>query len=58
MVPTPCWERVMVTPEELAPGTTWKVYKWVKTDRKQARPPLPPTCTRVEVEVFDNLIGV
>lgn len=36
MVPTPCWERVLVTPEDLAPGTSWKVYKWVKTDRKQA----------------------
>ena len=37
MVPTPCWERVLVTPEDVAPGATWKVYKWVKTDRKQVR---------------------
>ena len=37
MVPTPCWERVSATPEDAAPGATWKVYKWVKTDRKQAR---------------------
>lgn len=35
MIPTPCWERVSVTPDDTAPGTTWKVYKWVKTDRKQ-----------------------
>ena len=35
MVPTPCWERVLVTPEDTSPGTTWNVYKWIKTDRKQ-----------------------
>jgi hypothetical protein len=44
MVPTPCWERVSITPEDAAPGATWKVYKWVKTDRKQAR--LPRTLAR------------
>lgn len=58
MVPTPCWERVLVTPGDTAPGTTWKVYKWVKTDRKQARLPHSLTRTRVEVGIFDNVIGV
>ena len=48
MVPTPCWERVLVTPEDTAPGAAWKVYKWVKTDRKQARPP------RVLTRVFEG----
>ncbi|KAI0040814.1 hypothetical protein FA95DRAFT_1566086 [Auriscalpium vulgare] len=32
MQPVPCWEKVWV---EAAPGTTLKVYKWVKTDKVQ-----------------------
>jgi len=48
MVPTPCWERVLVASEDAAPGATWKVYKWVKTDRKQARLPHPLARIRSE----------
>lgn len=54
MVPTPCWERVLVAPEDAAPGATWKVYKWIRTDRKQARFPRP--LTRIVVELCSNLI--
>jgi len=49
MVPTPCWERVLAMPEDVTPGTTWKVYKWVKTDRQQVR--LPRTFTRVRLKI-------
>lgn len=35
MQPVPCWEKVWEAPEGAAPGSTLKVYKWVKTDRKQ-----------------------
>ena len=58
MVPTPCWERVSVTPEDAAPGATWKVYKWVKTERKQARLPHLLTCISFEVGLCDNPIGL
>lgn len=54
MVPTPCWERVLVTPEDAAPGATWKAYRWVKTDRKQARLLRALTRVRLEVELCDN----
>lgn len=40
MQPVPCWEKVWVLPETAAPGSTLKVYKWVKTDKKQVRDPL------------------
>ena len=49
MVPTPCWERVLVTPEDAAPGATWKAYRWVKTDRKQARLPHIPTSVHLKL---------
>ncbi|KDQ63353.1 hypothetical protein JAAARDRAFT_53577 [Jaapia argillacea MUCL 33604] len=35
MQPVPCWERVWVKPEGALPNSTLKVYKWVKTDKKQ-----------------------
>ncbi|KAF9654089.1 hypothetical protein BDM02DRAFT_3085772 [Thelephora ganbajun] len=58
MVPTPCWERVSVTPEDSAPGATWKVYKWVKTDRKQAQEevdqPLAPLQEVEEIETNEE----
>ena len=38
MQPVPCWEKVWVTPEKAAPGSTLKVLKWVKTDKVQVRP--------------------
>jgi hypothetical protein len=55
MVPTPCWERVSVTPEDAAPSATWKVYKWVKTDRKQARPFLALLHFRSRAELYGIL---
>ncbi|KAF8274003.1 hypothetical protein EI94DRAFT_1794655 [Lactarius quietus] len=35
MQPVPCWEKVWVVPEKAAPGSTLKVYKWVKTNKVQ-----------------------
>lgn len=37
MQPVPCWEKVWVIPESAAPGSTLKVMRWVKTDKKQVR---------------------
>ncbi|EPQ60489.1 hypothetical protein GLOTRDRAFT_113107 [Gloeophyllum trabeum ATCC 11539] len=35
MAPVPCWERVWTKPDNAPPGSTLKVYKWVKTDKVQ-----------------------
>ncbi|KAN0134266.1 hypothetical protein V8E53_007764 [Lactarius tabidus] len=35
MQPVPCWEKVWVVPEKAAPGSTLKVFKWVKTNKIQ-----------------------
>jgi hypothetical protein len=35
MQPVPCWEKVWSTQDDAAPGSTLKVYKWVKTDKQQ-----------------------
>lgn len=35
MLPVPCWERRQVVPENVAPGSSIKVYKWVRTDKIQ-----------------------
>ncbi|KAF8578421.1 hypothetical protein K439DRAFT_1663752 [Ramaria rubella] len=35
MQPVPCWEKVWVVPESAAPGSTLKVLRWMKTDKKQ-----------------------
>ena len=35
MLPVPCWEKVWITPQDVPTGSTLKVYKWVKTDKKQ-----------------------
>lgn len=35
MQPVPCWEKVWGPPDGAAPGSTLRVYKWVKTDKKQ-----------------------
>lgn len=37
MQPVVCWEKVWVTPENAPSGSMMKIYKWVKTDRKQVR---------------------
>ena len=37
MQPVPCWGKVWVTPENLPPGSTLKVFKWVKTEKIQVR---------------------
>ncbi|KAI5124181.1 hypothetical protein M0805_000986 [Coniferiporia weirii] len=35
MQPVPCWEKIWTAPEDAAPGSTLKVFKWVRTDGKQ-----------------------
>ncbi|GLB35960.1 hypothetical protein LshimejAT787_0302480 [Lyophyllum shimeji] len=35
MQPVPCWEKVWTRPENSAPGSNLKVYKWVKTEKAQ-----------------------
>ncbi|KAF9229076.1 hypothetical protein BS17DRAFT_770988 [Gyrodon lividus] len=35
MQPVACWEKVWVTPENAPLNATMKIYKWVKTDKKQ-----------------------
>ncbi|KAK7694987.1 hypothetical protein QCA50_002175 [Cerrena zonata] len=35
MQPVPCWEKVWTLPENAPPGTTLKVYRWVKTEKRQ-----------------------
>lgn len=37
MQPVPCWEKVWVSPDNASAGSTLKVFKWVKTDKKQVR---------------------
>ncbi|KAG2755464.1 hypothetical protein P692DRAFT_201675211, partial [Suillus brevipes Sb2] len=35
MQPVVCWEKVWTVSESAAPNSSVKIYKWVKTDRKQ-----------------------
>ncbi|KIJ65016.1 hypothetical protein HYDPIDRAFT_27749 [Hydnomerulius pinastri MD-312] len=35
MQPVACWEKVWITPENAPQNSTMKIYKWVKTDKKQ-----------------------
>ncbi|KAG1889535.1 hypothetical protein F4604DRAFT_847569 [Suillus subluteus] len=35
MQPVVCWEKVWTVPENAVPNSSVKIYKWVKTDRKQ-----------------------
>ena len=35
MQPVVCWEKAWIVPENAAPNSSMKIYKWVKTDRKQ-----------------------
>ncbi|KAF8560189.1 hypothetical protein OG21DRAFT_1518784 [Imleria badia] len=35
MQPVACWEKIWVAPENTSSSSTMKVYKWVKTDKKQ-----------------------
>ncbi|KAJ3556060.1 hypothetical protein NM688_g2236 [Phlebia brevispora] len=35
MQPVPCWEKVWALPENAPPGSSLRVFKWVKTDKKQ-----------------------
>ena len=37
MQPVPCWEKMWIVPESATPGSTLKVLRWVKTDKKQVR---------------------
>lgn len=56
MQPVPCWEKVWVLPENAAPGSTLKVYKWVKTDKKQVRDSFycSWTCLKTVVQQFSD----
>lgn len=38
MQPVVSWEKIWVAPENTSSNSTMKVYKWVKTDKKQVRP--------------------
>ncbi|KAG2159646.1 uncharacterized protein EDB93DRAFT_4882 [Suillus bovinus] len=35
MQPVVCWEKAWTVPENAAPNSSMKIYKWVKTDKKQ-----------------------
>ncbi|KAF8078815.1 hypothetical protein FPV67DRAFT_1466585 [Lyophyllum atratum] len=35
MQPVPCWEKVWTLPENSAPGSSIKVYKWINTEKTQ-----------------------
>lgn len=35
MQPVVCWEKVWTVPENAAPNSSVKIYKWAKTERKQ-----------------------
>ncbi|KAI0785096.1 hypothetical protein C8Q75DRAFT_345476 [Abortiporus biennis] len=35
MQPVPCWEKVWTVAENAPPGTTLKVYRWVRTEKQQ-----------------------
>ncbi|TBU63574.1 hypothetical protein BD310DRAFT_869560 [Dichomitus squalens] len=62
MQPVPCWEKVWGPPDGAPPGTTLRVYKWVKTDKKQqfsddegeADQPLAPIQPEELVEVVEG----
>ncbi|OCH94574.1 hypothetical protein OBBRIDRAFT_823341 [Obba rivulosa] len=63
MQPVPCWEKVWGPPDNAPPGTTLRVYKWVKTDKKQqfsddegelTDQPLAPLPEPEEIEVGDE----
>ncbi|KAH7885967.1 hypothetical protein F5I97DRAFT_1182130 [Phlebopus sp. FC_14] len=61
MQPVVCWEKVWVTPESTHANSTMKVYKWVKTDKKQqfsdeeeADEPLAPLPDEPEVVEGDD----
>lgn len=63
MQPVPCWEKVWAAPDGAPPGSTLRIYKWVKTDKKQTfsdeeeaetDQPLVPLPEPDEVEVVDG----
>ncbi|THH09192.1 hypothetical protein EW145_g2184 [Phellinidium pouzarii] len=60
MQPVPCWEKVWATPEDALPNSTLKVFKWVKTDRKQSfsdeeeEPDLEPLAPLPDLEPETN----
>lgn len=35
MQPVQCWEKVWILPSSAPAGSTVKIYKWVKTEKKQ-----------------------
>ncbi|OBZ76143.1 hypothetical protein A0H81_03236 [Grifola frondosa] len=62
MQPVPCWEKVWALPDNAVPGSTLKVYKWVKTDKKQqfsddegeTDEPLAPLPEPEDVEIVEG----
>ncbi|KZT41378.1 hypothetical protein SISSUDRAFT_1059516 [Sistotremastrum suecicum HHB10207 ss-3] len=65
MMPVPCWELQLVTPEGVNPSSGLKILKWVQTDKKQhfsdsedeaddALAPLPDLPEGGEVEGDDD----
>ncbi|KZT08193.1 uncharacterized protein LAESUDRAFT_811662 [Laetiporus sulphureus 93-53] len=61
MQPVPCWEKVWTIPDNAAPGSTLKVYKWVRTDKiqqfsdeEETDQPLAPLPDADDVEVVDG----
>ncbi|KAH9927966.1 uncharacterized protein BXZ73DRAFT_78418 [Epithele typhae] len=62
MQPVPCWEKVWAPPDAAPPGSTLRVFKWVKTEKVQqfsddegeADEPLAPIQPEDLVEVVDG----
>ncbi|KAI0751838.1 hypothetical protein C8Q80DRAFT_1218428 [Daedaleopsis nitida] len=61
MQPVPCWEKAWGPPDGAPPGTTLRVYKWVKTEKRQqfsddeeADQPLAPIQPEDLVEVVEG----
>ncbi|CCL99076.1 uncharacterized protein FIBRA_01088 [Fibroporia radiculosa] len=62
MQPVPCWEKAWILPENAAPGSTLRIYKWVKTEKKQqfsddegeTDQPLAPLPEPDEIEVVEG----
>jgi len=62
MHPVPCWEKKLVVPENMAAGSSVKVYKWVRTEKAQqfsedeedVDQPLAPLQDVDDVEVIED----
>ncbi len=52
MQPVPCWEKMWVVPDGAPVGSSFKVYKWVKTDKSQVRIYVSGIIGAFELNVF------